>query len=98
MIRWFARNDIAANILLFGILAWGLWSAVEKVPLEEEIETRVKRIRSFPDEIVPPEVSIPDSAKWFDVIKLAVCGEMSEVRIAPMKNDTGRIKSLRHDS
>ena len=34
MIRWFAKNDIAANFLLFGILAWGAWSAVEKVPLE----------------------------------------------------------------
>jgi multidrug efflux pump subunit AcrB len=34
MIRWFARNDIAANFLLFGILAWGVWSAKEKVALE----------------------------------------------------------------
>ena len=34
MIRWFARNDIAANFLLFGILAWGIWSAKEKVALE----------------------------------------------------------------
>lgn len=148
MIRWFARNDIAANFLLFGILAWGIWSAKEKVALEvqpamemnevhidvvyrggspadvekavvlpieaaleglpgvasiestaddgrgsvvvnatskrnlkeleELIKTRVNRISSFPDEIEPPEVSIPDSAQWFDVIKVAVCGEMSE--------------------
>jgi multidrug efflux pump subunit AcrB len=148
MIRWFAKNDIAANFLLFGILAWGLWSAFEKVPLEvqpafetnqvridviyrggspadvekavvlpieaaleglsgvesvesraddgygrvivyatskrnlkeleEQIKTRVNRINSFPDEIEPPEVSIPDSAQWFDVIKVAVCGEMGE--------------------
>lgn len=148
MIRWFASNDIAANFLLFGILAWGLWSAKEKVALEvqpaiemkqvhidvdyrggsptdvekavvlpieaaleglagvksvistaadgsgrlvvyaaskrnlkdlqEQIKTRVNRINSFPDEIEPPEVYIPDSAQWFDVIKVAVCGEMSE--------------------
>lgn len=148
MIRWFARNDIAANFLLFGILAWGIWSAVEKVALEvqpalemneiridvayrggspadvekavilpieaaleglsgiasvesradngagrvivyasskrnlndleEEVKTRVSRINSFPDEIEPPTVSIPDSAQWFDVIKVAVCGDMSE--------------------
>lgn len=148
MIRWFARNDIAANFLLFGILAWGIWSAVEKVALEvqpalemnmisinvqyrggspadvekaivlpieaaleglsgidyiesraddgnariwvyaeskrglkgllEEVKTRVNRISSFPDEIEPPDVSIPDSAQWFDVIKVAVTGEMSE--------------------
>ena len=34
MIRWFARNDIAANFLLFGVLLWGGWSLMEKVPLE----------------------------------------------------------------
>jgi multidrug efflux pump subunit AcrB len=149
MIRWFARNDIAANFLLFGILAWGVWSAKEKVAmevqpalemnqiridvnyrggspadvekavilpieaaleglsgvssvesradsgygrvivnaaskrnlkaLEEQVKTRVSRINSFPGEIEPPSISIPDSAQWFDVIKVAVCGEMSEV-------------------
>lgn len=149
MIRWFARNDIAANFLLFGILAWGFWSAKEKVALEvqpalvmnqvnidvnyrggspadvekavilpieaaleglsgvssvesradngagrvtiyasskrnlkeleEQVKTRVSRINSFPGEIEPPTVSIPDSAQWFDVIKVAVCGDMSEV-------------------
>ncbi len=148
MIRWFARNDIAANFLLFGILAWGVWSVKEKVALEvqpawetneirihvtyrggspadvekavilpieaaleglsgvdsvesradsgagrvivystskrnlkaleEQVKTRVSRISSFPNEIEPPTVSIPDSAQWFDVIKVAVCGDMSE--------------------
>jgi multidrug efflux pump subunit AcrB len=148
MIRWFAKNDIAANFLLFGILAWGVWSAVEKVALEvqptlemnqivinvqyrggspadvekvvvlpieaaleglsgidsiesraddgiarvtvyseskrnlkallDEVKTRVNRISSFPDEIEPPDISIPDSAEWFDVIKVAVCGDMEE--------------------
>ena len=148
MIRWFAKNDIAANFLLFGILAWGAWSAVEKVPLEvqpsfsremifitvqyrggspadvekavvlpieaaleglsgidtvesraadgfarvlvyaeskrnlksllEEVKTRVERISSFPPEIEPPNIFIPDSSRWFDVIKVAVYGEMEE--------------------
>jgi multidrug efflux pump subunit AcrB len=148
MIRWFARNDIAANFLLFGILAWGIWSALEKVTLEvqptlemnsvyitvdyrgaspqdvekavvlpiesaleglsgadsiesraddgyarisvsatpnknleklrDEIKTRVDRISSFPDEIEPPEVYIPDSNEWFDVIKIVISGEMDE--------------------
>lgn len=148
MIRWFAKNDIAANFLLFGILAWGVWSAKEKVALEvqpsfnpemvyigvqyrggspedvekavalpieaaleglsgidsvesradegsarifvyaeskqnlkallEEVKTRVERISSFPPEIEPPEVGIPDSSQWFDVIKVAVCGDMEE--------------------
>lgn len=148
MIRWFAKNDIAANLLLVGILVWGGWSAMEKVPLEvqpaiqpdrifinveyrggspadvekavvlpiesaleglsgiesvesladdgfarimvyaqsernlkallEEVKTRVDRITSFPPEIEPPDVSIPDSSQWFDVIKVAVCGDMAE--------------------
>jgi multidrug efflux pump subunit AcrB len=148
MIRWFAKNDIAANFLLFGILAWGIWSAIYKVPLEvqpmlemkriniyvdyrggspadvekavvlpieaaleglsgiesveslsddgfaniivhtesknnleklrDEIKTRIDRISNFPDEIEPPRVAIPDSSLWFDVIKVAISGEMDE--------------------
>ncbi|MES2982854.1 MAG: efflux RND transporter permease subunit [Verrucomicrobiota bacterium] len=148
MIRWFAQNDIAANFLLFGILAWGTWSAIYKIPLEvqprletnriyieveyrggspgdvekavvlpiesaleglsgiesiesladdgyarvlvnaqskrnleklrDEVKTRVEQISSFPDEIEPPKVSIPDSSMWFDVIKVAISGEMDE--------------------
>ena len=132
MIRWFAKNDIAANFLLVGILALGYWSATEKVALEvqpsfqrdrieinvpyrggspadvekgvilpieaaleglsgvkeidsragngnasvvvaadsntnlnsllEEVKTRVERIRSFPPEIDPPNIAIPDTA------------------------------------
>jgi len=34
MIRWFARNDIAANFLLVAILLGGLYTAFNKVPLE----------------------------------------------------------------
>jgi multidrug efflux pump subunit AcrB len=148
MIRWFARNDIAANFLLFGLLLWGGWSFVEKVPLEvqpawvfeqvditvpyrggspedveravilpiegaleglsgvkyiesratsgnaqitvnadegvdtrllmEEVKTRVSRLTNLPGETEPPQVSIPDSAAWFDVIKIAIVGEMDE--------------------
>ncbi len=148
MIRWFARNDIAANFLLFGILLWGGWSLVEKVPLEvqpaiifkqvdisvsyrggspedveravvlpiegaleglpgvdfiesrattgngrvtvrvedgvdlrelrEEIKTRISRLNNLPAETEPPQVTIPDSASWFDVIKIAISGEMDE--------------------
>ena len=34
MIRWFARNDIAANFLLIGILLAGVFTAFNKVPLQ----------------------------------------------------------------
>lgn len=148
MIRWFARNDIAANFLIIAILLWGGYSAMERVPLEvqpalkfnqvdinvpyrggspadvekavlipiesalegmqgvksivsdarngngyvqvighehsdpkellDEIKTRVDRITTFPQEIEPPRITIPDSSLWFDVIKIAVAGEMDE--------------------
>ena len=148
MIRWFARNDIAANFVLFGLLLWGSWSLSEKVPLEvqpgivfqqvdinvsyrggspedveravvlpiegaleglqgvdfiesrassgnarvtvraeegvdtrrmlEEVETRVSSLTNLPSETEPPQVRVPDSAQWFDVIKIAIVGEMDE--------------------
>lgn len=148
MIRWFARNDIAANFLLFGLLLLGGWSLMEKVPLEvqpalvfqqvdinvsyrggspedveravilpiegaleglqgvdfiesratsggarvtvraeqgadtrqmmEEIKARVSRLTNLPGETEPPQVRIPDSAAWFDVIKIAIAGDMDE--------------------
>ena len=34
MIRWFARNDIAANFLLIGIILAGIWVAATKIPLQ----------------------------------------------------------------
>jgi len=34
MIRWFAKNSIAANLLMFGILASGIIVALTKIPLE----------------------------------------------------------------
>lgn len=146
MIEWFARNSMAANFLLVGILLFGAYSAVERVPLEvqppvtfervdiglnyrggtpedveravvipienalqglagvesiqsrafsgagrvtvwherdvdprvmmEEIRTRVSRINTFPQELEPPTFSIPDSSKWFDVMKVIVAGDL----------------------
>jgi len=148
MIRWFARNTIAANFVMFGILIYGIWSAIEKVPLEvqpsiqfrevrvnveyrggspedversvvvpvesaleglpgieeinsrvsagngevriiaeddtdidkllDEVESRVRGITTFPQEIEPARIWIPDTAAWFDVIKIAVTGDMDE--------------------
>lgn len=34
MISWFANNPVAANLLMLIILSFGLWSAVELLPLE----------------------------------------------------------------
>ncbi|MGB6222434.1 efflux RND transporter permease subunit [Haloferula sp.] len=152
MIRWFARNDIAANFLLIGILLTGIWSYKNRVALEvqpgmqfrevrinvpyrggspedveravvipielaleglpgiseidsranaggcdirvrvadtadprdmlEEIKQRVDGINSFPEEIDPPTLRIPDTNLYFDVIKIAVTGEMEEADLS----------------
>lgn len=148
MIRWFARNNIAANFVMFGILLYGIWSAIEKVPLEvqptirfkevrvnveyrggspedveravvipiesaleglggvkeissrisagsgevrvtakddmdidkllDEVKSRVDAITTFPQEIEPPKLRVPDTVQFFDVIKIAVTGDMDE--------------------
>lgn len=148
MIRWFARNDIAANLLMAAILIAGVWSAFKRVPLEvqpsirfnqvritveyrggspddvergviipvervlkdlpgvdyiestaqsgfgtvlvhvddytdpkellEEARSRIATVTSFPAETEPPKLEVPDSGKWFDVIKIAVAGDMDE--------------------
>ena len=35
MIAWFARNGVAANLLMFAILAGGIWSGSNKIILQE---------------------------------------------------------------
>lgn len=34
MINWFARNGVAANLLMIIIIALGIWSVLERIPLE----------------------------------------------------------------
>ena len=34
MIAWFARNDVAANLLMVTVLALGAWALMAKIPLE----------------------------------------------------------------
>ncbi|MDB4484527.1 hypothetical protein N9044_01925, partial [bacterium] len=34
MIRWFAKNDIASNLLMLAIVLAGLYTAFNKIPLE----------------------------------------------------------------
>ena len=36
MIRWFAKNDIASNLLLVAIVLAGLYTAFNKISLEVE--------------------------------------------------------------
>ncbi|MCG8602324.1 MAG: efflux RND transporter permease subunit [Verrucomicrobiales bacterium] len=151
MIRWFARNDIAANFLLVGILLAGIHAALYRIPLQvspssewndiiirvdyrggtakdvekavnipveeairdlpgidkvwsyanrgrgtiwaeikegvdqrallEEVKTRVDRITTFPDETESPEVYIPDSNSYREVITVAVTGDLSDTEL-----------------
>ena len=152
MIRWFARNDIAANFLMIGILLTGIWSYMNRVALEvqpgmqfqqvrinvnyrggspedveravvipielaleglpgieeidsranaggcnirvevddgvdphemlDKIKQRIDAISSFPAEIDPPTLRIPDTNLFFDVIKIAVTGEMGQADLS----------------
>ena len=147
MIRWFARNHIAANFLLVAILLGGIWSASFWLPLEvrpaytfnhididveyrgatpedvettlaipieralegmpgvtridaeirpgsidvdveiseradlkgalEEVERRVKTI-NFPPEIEQPDIEIPTTDTWWEVITVVVASDVSE--------------------
>ena len=147
MIRWFANNSIAANFLMLGILATGVYVALEHTVLEvtptlswntvmidmpyrggtakdveraillpieaalegvkgikelnadgmrgrarfyiratpgtdlqvlkDEIENRVNTITTFPGETERPRIFIPDSGNIFEVLSVAVTGNLS---------------------
>lgn len=58
MIAWFARNHVAANILLFAIVAAGLYSVTQKLPLEifpsfdaEVVNIRVSQRAATPEDM-----------------------------------------------
>lgn len=46
--------------------------------LLEEIKSRVDGITTFPSETELPEVRIPDSSHWYEVISLAITGNLDE--------------------
>ncbi len=45
MIAWFARNGVAANLLMFAIIAGGFWSIKDKIILQEYPEFPPREIR-----------------------------------------------------
>lgn len=67
MISWFARNNVAANLLMFAVIVaggWTLWS--EKIPLEvfPEVPSRIVNIS------VPYPASDPEEVEEMIVIKI----------------------------
>ncbi len=149
MIRWFTKNDIAANFLMVAILLGGAYMAFNKIPLEvqpsrdfgfvnvsmkylggspkdveehvvipiervlkdlpgvdelqananrgsarirvraedgvdlkelqDEIESRLDQINTFPGETERPRITIPNSSNWREVITVGVTGDLSRV-------------------
>ena len=45
MIRWFARNHIAANFLMLAILLAGVWTYMKRVPLEVQPSLLFNEVR-----------------------------------------------------
>ncbi|MFY7817997.1 MAG: efflux RND transporter permease subunit [Akkermansiaceae bacterium] len=46
--------------------------------LMEQMRPLIAGITNFPAEIEPPRLEVPNSTRWFDVIKVAITGNMSE--------------------
>ncbi len=54
--------------------------------LREEIRGRVERISSFPQEIEPPRMYIPNTSYYFPVISIAVSGKLLEQDLREITN------------
>lgn len=67
MIAWFARNGVAANLLMFSIMAWGAWTLwQDKIPVEvfSDMPSRFVSIN------VPYPASTPDEVEETIVLKI----------------------------
>lgn len=53
VIEWFTKNSVAANILMFAIVGIGIWSATERVVLQE--------FPDYPSRVISVSVSYPGS-------------------------------------
>lgn len=148
MIRWFAKNGIAANFLMIAIVVAGVYTACYRIPLEvtpkrnyrtvdiemtyrgatakdverailipieqameglqgleeidadgyrgmarirldakpgvdlnafkDDVQARVDSITTFPDETELPRIRIPDSTMWYEVLTVAVTGDLDQ--------------------
>ncbi len=97
MIRWFAKNDIAANFLLVAILLAGLYTAFNKVPLEVqpsfdigEVEVRMKFRGASPQD-VEQHVVIPIERALRDLpgVKLIDSDARSELAVVDVEAEDG---------
>lgn len=61
-----ARIDVKADLL------------TDPEKLMEQIRPLIAGITSLPPETEPPRLEVPNSTRWFDVIKVAITGNMDE--------------------
>jgi multidrug efflux pump subunit AcrB len=67
MIAWFARNSVAANLLMFAVMAAGVWTLLQdKIPLEVFQDTPSR----FISVTVPYPASSPDETEETIVLKI----------------------------
>ena len=67
MIAWFARNGVAANLLMMAVMAAGLWTLwMDKIPLEVFQDTPSR----FISVNVPYPASSPEETEETIVIKI----------------------------
>lgn len=46
--------------------------------LKDDVQARIDSITTFPDETELPEVQIPDSTMWYEVLNVAVTGDLDQ--------------------
>ncbi|MBK1854581.1 efflux RND transporter permease subunit [Verrucomicrobiaceae bacterium 5K15] len=69
------RSDARRNSAEFTIETE---DGIDMDKLRAEIESRIDSINTFPDEMERPQVRIPDTANWMEVISVVISGDMSE--------------------
>ncbi len=64
-----------------GWLWLDLEDGVDKRVVLEDVKSRVDGINTFPSEIEKPEIYIPDTSHWYEVLTVAVTGNLEEYEL-----------------
>ena len=103
MIRWFARNDIAANFLMVAILVGGCWAAYFKLPLEiqptvefNRVDVRMSYRGATPEDVettivIPIERALEDLA---GVESIGVSVSSGRARFRIRANEDANLKEM----
>ena len=83
MIAWFARNGVAANLLMLAVMVAGIWTlANDKIPLEvfQDVPSRIISVN------VPYPASSPDETEETIVLKIEEAA-YAGVQLAHLRNE-----------